>query len=201
MRNPSPDLSSEIERVWISRAETEIFSPQAFPFEFISEKRSCIDPDKEQRLQLLCNEWSTQLRALRVSEMLRNPKPLATAIPKRIVRKIEVEIPLEKIAALFSVLVLNEYLEEGSEQLVEQHFSNLGPAVCPAEAKRLNWLKAKSGLQTLSRLMGWRTKEVSTHFNHRGASLALTSSGTDIVQQANMLKLLEKVAIEPIKSP
>ena len=117
MRNPSPDLSSEIERVWISRAETEIFSPQAFPFEFISEKRSCIDPDKEQRLQLLCNEWSTQLRALRVSEMLRNPKPLATAIPKRIVRKIEVEIPLEKIAALFSVLVLNEYLEEGSEQL------------------------------------------------------------------------------------
>ena len=85
--------------------------------------------------------------------------------------------------------------------MVEQHFSNFGPTICPAEAKRLDWQEAKSGLQALSRLMGWRTKEVSTHFNHRGASLALTSSGTDIVQQANMLKLLEKVAIEPIKSP
>ena len=40
MRNPSPDLSSEIERVWISRTETEIFRPQAFPFEFISDKKS-----------------------------------------------------------------------------------------------------------------------------------------------------------------
>ncbi len=110
MRNPSPDLSSEIERVWVSRAETEIFSPQAFPFEFMSEESSCIDPDKEHRLQLLCNECSTQLRELRVSGMLRNPKPLTAAIPKGIVRKIEVGTPLEKIASLFSDLVLNEYL-------------------------------------------------------------------------------------------
>ena len=114
--------------------------------------------------------------------ILKTPKPPAAAMPKGIVRKIEVEIPLEKLDSLFSVLVRKEYLEEGVEQLVEQHFTNLGSAICPAEAKRINWLKAKSGLQALSRLMGWRIKEVGAHFNHRGASLILPRSGIDIVQ-------------------
>lgn len=114
--------------------------------------------------------------------ILKTPKPPAAAMPKGIVRKIEVEIPLEKLDFLFSVLVRKEYLEEGVEQLVEQHFTNLGSAICPAEAKRINWLKAKSGLQALSRLMGWRIKEVGAHFNHRGASLILPRSGTDVVQ-------------------
>ena len=57
MRNPSPNNPSEGEVAWSSSTETEIFDPSAFSFDLISTKSS-IDPDKEERLSDLCNDWA-----------------------------------------------------------------------------------------------------------------------------------------------
>lgn len=64
MSNPDPDCYDSVEKAWSSRNASEIFAPHSFPFKFFS-RGSYIDSDKEQRLGVLCKDWSIQLKEVR----------------------------------------------------------------------------------------------------------------------------------------
>ena len=114
----------------------------------------------------------------------KDPAPITETSVLKIVTNYEID----KLVNLFGAMVVEEWIEKGSEQLVSKRFtrSTFKEAVDP-ETPRFNWLQT---IAVLRRLISWENLNINNklaidHFMNKGKELKLSSlnSGGNITDK------------------
>ena len=95
-----------------------------------------------------------------------------TAISSDAVLKIETELKLERLEAVFAEMVVQGWLQKGAEALVRERFTNSKlKRPIPNEVERFNWLRNIPLLTSVMQIMAIEKSKVYPHFLNKGNEL------------------------------
>ena len=98
--------------------------------------------------------------------------PPSEPISSDAVLKIETELKLERLEAVFAEMVVQGWLQKGAEALVRERFTNSKlKRPIPNEVERFNWLRNIPLLTSVMQIMAIEKSKVYPHFLNKGNEL------------------------------